>query len=336
MLVGAEQGASAFIIIKERLAVGSSLKSGIKAGMQTTWTLGKVIFPITFIVSLLQFTPVLDWITKLITPLMGIFGLSGEAAIPLVIGNLLSLYAGIGAILSLDLTVKEVFILAVMLSFSHNLLIESSVAAKVGLKLWIILLVRFGLAFGSAIIVNLVWQGGGEMAQYGFVSKTEVIPNGWLEIIWLAVQKAGLGVIQLALIVIPLMIAIQFLKDLGLLTVFTRWMAPVTRMLGMKENTSMTLVAGLTIGLAYGAGVMIQAVKEDNVSYKDLTLAFIFLVACHAVIEDTLIFIPLGIPVLPLLIIRLTVAIILTITVSAIWRKLDAEPTRRKEASYEN
>lgn len=315
--------------------MGNSLKKGFQAGIQTTWTLGKVIFPITFIVSLLQHTPVLDWIAVLITPLMGIFGLSGEAAIPLVIGNVLSLYAGIGAILSLDLTVKEVFILALMLSFSHNLLIESTVASKVGLKIWVILLVRLGLAFISAIIVNLVWHGGSEMARYGFVNNTEVIPSGWLEMISLSVQKAGLGVVQLALIVIPLMIAIQYLKDLGLLNVFTRWMAPVTRMLGMKENTSMTLVAGLTIGLAYGAGVMIQAVKEDNVSHKDLTLAFIFLIACHAIVEDTLIFIPLGIPVLPLLIIRLVVAIILTITIAGIWSKVKAA-TSRKEASYEN
>ncbi|WP_226671483.1 nucleoside recognition domain-containing protein [Metabacillus litoralis] len=315
--------------------MGKSLKAGLQAGFHTTWTLGKIIFPVTLIVSLLQYTPILGWVAKLITPLMGIFGLSGEAAIPLVIGNFLNLYAGIGAILSLDLTVKEVFILALMLSFSHNLLIESSVAAKVGLKLWVILAVRIGLALISAFVVNLVWQGGGEMAQYGFVSSTEVTPNGWLEIIGIALQKAGLGVVQLALIVIPLMIAIQYLKDLGLLKVFTRWMAPVTRFLGMKENTSMTLVAGLTIGLAYGAGVMIQAVKEDNVSKKDLTLAFIFLVACHAVVEDTLIFIPLGIPVLPLLIIRLVVAVVLTITIATIWRRAEAAP-RRKEATYEN
>ncbi|MGM7723640.1 nucleoside recognition domain-containing protein [Metabacillus sp. Hm71] len=315
--------------------MGNSLKKGFHAGFQTTWTLGKVIFPITLLVSVLQYTPVLDWLAVLIAPLMGVFGLSGEAAIPLVIGNFLNLYAGIGAILSLELTVKEVFILAVMLSFSHNLLIESSVAAKVGLKMWIILLVRIGLAFISAIVVNLVWHGGSETAQYGFVNNTQAEPNGWLEIILLAIQKAGLGVIQLALIVIPLMIAIQFLKDLGMLNVFTKWMAPVTRMLGMKENTSMTLVAGLTIGLAYGAGVMIQAVKEDNVSRRDLTLAFIFLVACHAVVEDTLIFIPLGIPVLPLLIIRLSVAILLTITIGAIWRKAEAVPSR-KEATYEN
>ncbi|XQY91453.1 nucleoside recognition domain-containing protein [Metabacillus sp. HB246100] len=314
--------------------MGKSFKLGLQAGLQTTWTLGKVIFPITLIVGMLQFTPVLDWIAKLITPLMGIFGLSGEAAIPLVIGNFLNLYAGIGAILSLDLTVKEVFILALMLSFSHNLLIESSVAAKVGLKLWVILAVRIGLALVSAIIVNLVWQGGSEMAKYGFVSTSEVVPDGWFEIILMGVQKAALGVVQLALIVIPLMIIIQFLKDFGLLKVFTKWMEPVTRLLGMKENTSMTLVAGLTIGLAYGAGVMIQAVKEDNVSKKDLTLAFIFLVACHAVVEDTLIFIPLGIPVLPLLIIRLVVAIVLTITIAAIWKRAEVSP-RRKEATYE-
>lgn len=313
----------------------NSLKTGLKAGLQTTWTLGKVIFPITLIVSLLQYTPVLGWIVQLISPLMRIFGLSGEAAIPLVIGNFLNLYAGIGAILSLELTVKEVFILALMLSFSHNLLVESTVAAKVGLKLWIILLVRLGLAFVSAIVVNLTWQGGGETAQYGFVSQSSDNPNGWLEIIGLALQKATLGIIQLALIVIPLLVVIQLLKDYGLLDVFTRWMAPVTRMLGMKENTSMTLVAGLTIGLAYGAGVMIQAVKEDGVSYKDLTLAFIFLVSCHAVVEDTLIFIPLGIPVWPLLVTRLSVAIILTMTIAAIWRKLESTP-RRKEATYEN
>ena len=80
---------------------------------------------------------------------------------------------------------------------------------------------------------------------------------------------------------------------------------------------------------------MIQAVKEDGVSYKDLTLAFIFLVSCHAVVEDTLIFIPLGIPVWPLLVIRLSVAIILTMTVAAIWKKFETAP-RRKEATYEN
>jgi hypothetical protein len=310
-----------------------SVKRGFIVGLKTTYTLGKIIFPVTVIVALLQYTPILPWVMKLIEPLMGLVGLSGDAAIPLVLGTFLNLYGAIGAILTLDLTVKEVFIIAVMLSFSHNLLIESGVAVKVGVKLWVVLLVRLGLAFLSAIIINLVWRGGDSIAQYGFIPAKEEKVTGFFAILLDAFLKAGIGILQLALIVIPLMIGIQILKDKKWLDVFSRWMSPVTRALGMKENTSTTLAAGLLFGLAYGAGVMIQAVKEDGVSHKDVTIAFIFLVACHAVVEDTLIFIPLGIPILPLLLIRLGVAIVLTLVVSFIWNRSVA--TKRKDVTYE-
>ncbi|KPL59489.1 nucleoside recognition domain-containing protein [Rossellomorea vietnamensis] len=311
----------------------SSLKNGGLTGLKTTWSLGKVIFPITLIVFLLQYTPVLPWIMEKISPFMRLLGLSGDAAIPLVLGNFLNLYAGIGGILSLDLTVKEVFIIAVMLSFSHNLFIESTVASKVGVKIWLIVTVRIGLALLSAVIINLVWSGGSDIAKYGMMPPQQAEPDGWGEIVLLGLEKAGFGVLQLALIVIPLMIIIQVMKDLKWMDAFSRWMSPATRALGMNENTSTTMVAGLVIGLAYGAGVMIQAVKEDGVSKKDVTIAFLFLVACHAVVEDTVIFIPLGIPVLPLLLIRLVTAILLTMVVAYIWNKVDAK--KEKELHYE-
>ena len=306
-----------------------TLKNGLLAGLKTTWTLSKVIFPITLIVVILQYTPVLPWIIDFISPFMGLLGLRGEAAIPLVLGNALNLYAGIAGILSLELTVKEVFILATMLSFSHNIFIETGVALRVGVKLWVVLVVRFGLAIMSAVIINLVWQGGGEVAKYGALKVSQEIPDGWAEIILLGLQKATFGIIQLALIVIPLMVIIQFLKDRNYLQKFSEKLAPFTKVIGVQPNASLTLVAGLTIGLAYGAGVMIQAVQEDGVSKKDATLVFIFLVACHAVVEDTLIFVPLGIPIWPLLLIRLITAFVLTIVVAYVWRK--AEQSKHKE-----
>jgi len=58
-------------------------KRGAQAGLKTAWTLGKIIFPITFILTILQFTPVLPWVTELIAPFMRLIGLPGEAAIPL-------------------------------------------------------------------------------------------------------------------------------------------------------------------------------------------------------------------------------------------------------------
>lgn len=311
-----------------------SMKRGFFVGLKTTWLLGKVIFPITIIVTLLQYTPVMNWVINGITPLMSYIGLSGDAAIPLVLGNFLNLYAAIGAILSLDLTVKEIFILAVMLSFSHNLLVESTVAKRVGVSVGLTVFVRLGLALISAVVINLVWNGGTELAQYGFITKQEVLITGWWPILLNAVTKALAGIFQLSIIVIPLMIGIQVLKDLNWLDVFSKWMSPFTRALGMNENTSTTLASGLLFGLAFGAGVMIEAAKEDGVSKKDLTLAFIFLVSCHAVIEDTLIFIPLGIPVWPLLLIRLGVAILLTVIVAFVWNKVQRE--KRKETTYEN
>ncbi len=311
------------------------LKRGLLVGLQTTWTLGKIIFPITLIVTILGYTPVLDWIAQLLAPVMRLIGLPGEAAIPLVLGNVLNLYAAIGAILTMELTVKEVFILAVMLSFSHNLFVESAVAKTVGLRMSVVLAVRVGLALLSAFFINLVWSGGQETAQYGFVSNAgQPEISGWLAIAWQGVTSATLGIIQLAIIVIPLMIVVQVMKERNWLKFVSKTMAPFTRMLGIKENTSTTLASGLLFGLAFGAGVMIQAAKEDGVAKKDLYLVFIFLVACHAVVEDTLIFIPLGIPVWPLLLIRLVTAIVLTMAIAYIWNRSEKkEELERKEAT---
>lgn len=312
----------------------SIIYRGLKEGLSTTWTLGKVIFPITLIVTILQFTPILPWIINLFEPVMGIFGLSGEAAVPLVMGNVLNLYAGIAAIISFDFTVKEVFIMAIMLSFSHNLFVESAVATKVGVKWWVIVSVRLGLATISAFIINLFWNGGSELAQYGMITKEDPILNNWGEIALHGMETAILAIVQLAMIVIPLMIVIQFMREKGWLHKLSDLLAPCMKLLGMNRNTSMTMVAGLTVGLAFGAGLMIQAVKEDGVSKRDMYLALIFLVACHAVIEDTLIFIPLGIPVWPLLLIRITAAILLTICVARIMDKKDKGETTN-ERTYD-
>ena len=65
-----------------------------------------------------------------------------------------------------------------------------------------------------------------------------------------------------------------------------------------------------------------------------MILALIFLVTCHAVVEDTVIFIPLGIPVLPLLGIRFLMAVILTVTVATIWNRIDMR--KRKVMLHEN
>lgn len=294
-------------------------KQGWQSAWKTSWELAKIIFPITVIVHILKFTPVMDWLTHGLAPFMSWIGLSGEAAIPLVLGNVLNLYAAIGAILTLDLTVKQVFILAIMLSFSHNMFVESALCKRVGVSTWTVVLVRVGLAIISAFLIHWIWKGGEQLATFGIITPAETEPNGWGEIIWTAIATASEGILTLVVIVIPLMFLIQVLKDMRILDHFARWLAPLLRPFGVAPEGAITLTSGLLAGLMFGAGLIIQQAEEQKLPKRDITLIFIFLAACHAVIEDTLIFVPLGIPVIYLLLIRLVAALILTLIVARFW-----------------
>ena len=132
-----------------------TLRRGFMSGLNITLELSRILVPIYFIVTFLKHTPIIDWISILFAPLMGLFGLPGEAAIVLVMGNVVNLYAAIGAMASLTLSLKEISILAIMLSFCHSLLVETVLAKKIGLSAVKVIAVRVALAVVSGIAFNL-------------------------------------------------------------------------------------------------------------------------------------------------------------------------------------
>jgi hypothetical protein len=298
-----------------------SWRAGLASGLRTTWVLGKIIFPVTLAVSVLQYTALYDALLAGLTPVMALIGLPDEAAVPLVLGNLLNLYAAIGAILTMELTVKQVFILALMLSFSHSLPVEAAVCRRIGVSVALVVGFRVALAVAAAVAVNALWSGGEKTAHYGLAPAPEIEPSGWAEVSLSALQSATVGIVQLALIVIPVMVTIQALKDLGALGRFAAWMRPLMRPLGIAPRGAVTMAGGLVFGLAFGAGVILEQAREQKFTRREITLIVLFLCACHAVIEDTLIFVPLGINVLPLLLIRLAAAILLTLLIARLWRE---------------
>lgn len=121
---------------------------------------------------------------------------------------------------------------------------------------------------------------------------------------------------QIAIIVIPLMIVMQLAKDYKVLDYISKFLKPVTDFFGMSKESGFPLLIGLIFGLSYGAGVIIQSSKEGNLSKKDLVLLIVFLASCHAVIEDTLIFVAVGANGLILFGARLIVAIVATYLMS--------------------
>ncbi len=120
----------------------------------------------------------------------------------------------------------------------------------------------------------------------------------------------------IARVVIPLMILLQLARDLNLLDGLARLLRPLTRLFGMSAKSAFPLLVGLVFGLSYGAGVIFDSAREDGLTKRDLFLLVLFLVGCHAIIEDTLVFVVVGADGRLLLATRVGVALVVTWLVS--------------------
>ena len=130
-------------------------KNGFANGLKTSFLLLKVIIPVFALIKVLEHTPVIGWIAQYCDPLMRFVGLPGEAALAVVTGMFLNFYAAIGIIIALGLTAWQITIIAVILSCCHELVIETAIIKKTGIRAWPILGIRLATAFGAGVILNL-------------------------------------------------------------------------------------------------------------------------------------------------------------------------------------
>ena len=130
-------------------------KNGFANGLKTSFLLLKVIIPVFALIKILEHTPVIGWISQYCDPLMRFVGLPGEAALAVVTGVFLNFYAAIGIIIALGLTAWQVTIIAVILSCCHELVIETAIIKKTGIRAWPILGIRLATALGAGVMLNL-------------------------------------------------------------------------------------------------------------------------------------------------------------------------------------
>lgn len=121
------------------------------------------------------------------------------------------------------------------------------------------------------------------------------------------------GVIK---IVIPLMLIIEIIKDLKILDRLYKYIRPLTKVIGTSEKSVLPLLSGILFGIVYGAGLIIESIKEGDMHKKEVYLVGIFLSACHAIVEDTLVFVQIGANGWIVLGVRILMALIVTISAS--------------------
>jgi hypothetical protein len=129
-----------------KLEFKPTLTAGLKRGWGSFWELMKMVAPVYTAICILKATPALDWFARACAPAMKYFGLPGESALALIVGNLVNLYASIGVIAGLKLSGPQLTLISLMLLTSHSQILESAVFAQVKTRFILLALFRLGLA----------------------------------------------------------------------------------------------------------------------------------------------------------------------------------------------
>lgn len=87
---------------------------------------------------------------------MKFFGLPGEAALVIVSGWTVNLYAAIAALAGLSFTVRQVTILAVILGIAHSLIMETAIITRIKGRPVVVLLLRISMGLLAGLIMNYI------------------------------------------------------------------------------------------------------------------------------------------------------------------------------------
>jgi len=132
--------------------------------------------------------------------------------------------------------------------------------------------------------------------------------------------------LRLLLIIVPLLVFYECIRALPWWRRFgTIAEEGHANKMGVSPHTLIPLFTGIFLGIAYGAGVIIKISKEKALKSLDLWFLGLFLATCHAVVEDTLIFVVVGGMarwiIVPRILLALSLSVILLFTVRRVKTK---------------
>ena len=138
-----------------------ALRRSLGVGLRIYADLLVILVPTYLVVTVIKHSPVLPWMTTLLAPAMGVFGLPGSAALPILLGAFVSLYAALAAMAGLGLSPGEVTTLALMLGLCHNLIVEGAILYRLRAHPLLWTAVRIAMAGLAGMIVG-PWLAGGK------------------------------------------------------------------------------------------------------------------------------------------------------------------------------
>lgn len=274
--------------------ISQTLNKIIKKWFSACSVFFKIMIPVSLIIKLLEETGLMQYVGYALSPLMQPLGLPGEMGLVWGVTMLSNIYGGLLTLSSLQpdggMTVAQITTLSSLMLFAHTFLIEIPICVKAGCKFIPIFLIRFLSAYVFALLTAQICMRFSLCdSPVSAIHFTET-DSSWLGWAIGELEKY----VSIALIVLSLVVLLELLERVGFLRLLEKILSPVVGFIGISPKVIPITIIGMTLGLAYGGGLIVAESKENPIEKRDIFLSLAFLSLFHSIIEDHLLMIGIG------------------------------------------
>lgn len=267
----------------------------LRQAVKTSYALFRIIVPIAIGVRLLELAGIIKVLGRLLEPVMALVGLPGSMGLVWATTLVTNIYGGMvvfaGVAPGAGLSVAQVTVLATMMLIAHAIPVEASIARQAGTSFRAMAALRVGGALLAGALLNLLYRASDTLQRPNTAlwnpPPRDPSWSGW------ALGEVR-NLVYIFLIIFSLLILMRLLERLGIINGLTRLLRPVLTLLGISERAAPLAIVGMTLGLTYGGGLIIQEARAGQLSRHDVFCALALLGICHSFIEDTLLMVVIG------------------------------------------
>ena len=272
-----------------------ALRETLLSAAATSKELFKIMVPVLIGVKILQETGLVEYAAWPLRPLMAIVGLPPEMGLAWATALLNNMYGGAAVFFALlgehPMTQAQATVLCTMMLVAHTLPVELAIARKSGPKLPFQLLTRF---FGA---LTLGWLLHTCYDTFGLLQNPVTplaMPHPGDQSIRLWATGLAQTLLSIFCIIFALLVVMRILQRIGVLRVINTLLRPALRFMGIGDTASAITIVGLTLGISYGGGLIINEARAGTTTPRDIFFSLTFMGLCHSLIEDTLLMVVVG------------------------------------------
>ena len=265
------------------------IRDVLSEGRDISIRLFKIMIPVLVVVKILQELGAVVLLGRMLSPVMQLVGLPGSMGLLWATTMLTCLYGGLLVFASLSadypLTVAQATVLTSMMLVAHGLPVELRIAQVAGVRLYVMGTLRVAGAFFFGAILNQIYSRGNWLQEVNTITCIPPAADPSLTA-WLLGQLKGLATIYV--VILGLLVLMRLLKRLKVTDFLTKALNPVLRLLGIGKDASTVTIIGMTLGLAYGGGLIIREATSGRLKNRDILFSLALMGLSHSLIEDTL------------------------------------------------